>query len=55
MEIDIESMKSTIELYWDISKRKPLKGNPNKILENEFTLYIEQIDLKDESDFIILT
>ena len=55
MEIDIESMKSTLELYWDLEKRIPLKSNINKIFQKEFNLYIEQIEYKEDSDFIILT
>lgn len=55
MEIDIESMKSTLELYWDLKSGKPLKSNVNNIFKREVELYIIQIKEKAASEFIILT
>ena len=55
MEIDIESMKSTLELYWDLKSGKPLKTNVNEVFKKEASIYADQIEFKDSSGFIILT
>tara|TARA_R110001632_G_scaffold5231_2_gene21327 strand:+ start:1170 stop:1337 length:168 start_codon:yes stop_codon:yes gene_type:complete len=55
VQVDIESMKSTLMLYWDLKKQTALPNNENELFRFEFQQYIDQIEFKKNSFFVELT